>query len=201
MAFLNCSVSIGSGAHHHQHPKPGRVVNQYHFLPLRLRNLLELIPKSSFYLANECEPSIDSPEGQSLLAQAQDKGIPRKVKHPRKSIYHLFIEGNMCRLCRTRKSATTHALACVRRHLNHKPYVCAGPSVGCRLCDHQKGHRRFTARSLLYDHLWSQKHRFICPYSGCYHKLRLKEIKPHWLERHGEIPFTEEIFAKLTPRA
>ncbi|PVF91016.1 hypothetical protein CPB86DRAFT_664742, partial [Serendipita vermifera] len=59
-----------------------------------------------------------------------------------RSIYRLFIKNKdiQCRLCGLTKFSAARALSCVRSHLNHRPFHCSGPSVGCKICSETLGY-------------------------------------------------------------
>jgi hypothetical protein len=59
-----------------------------------------------------------------------------------KSIYYVFIEEgtNRCRICEMKKTSLYRAIACVRTHLQHRPFKCLGASMACKTCGPQMGY-------------------------------------------------------------
>jgi hypothetical protein len=51
----------------------------------------------------------------------------------------MFLEkgSNKCLFCGEYKSVLSRAVGCVRRHLEHRPFVCDG--LSCELCDERGG--------------------------------------------------------------
>ncbi|KAG8784807.1 hypothetical protein FS842_000756 [Serendipita sp. 407] len=175
----------------------------YKKLSASLQQLLLLILESSFYVGNTLEPTIGSQEWKSLVSSIDDWDERLEIGLRRKSIYYLFInEGTKeCRLCGLQKSAPIRAVTCVRRHIDHKPFQCSGDMEDCRLCDQQRGFRRFSSKALLYDHIWSQSRMIDCPYLGCKSQQRRGAIRRHWATKHKEEPFPGEILDQMVPTA
>ena len=101
---------------------------------LALELLLTLVKGSSFVTTQQHEPSLESPEGQDLLRLVSHlPGFSTlAVQNPGRSIYTILVgRGNKCLICDSFKTSLDRAVACVRLHLGHRPFVCSGESVGC----------------------------------------------------------------------
>jgi hypothetical protein len=108
----------------------------------KLRALLRLIPNTAFYAENRLEPNVGSEEGLQLFVQVDGLQSSLKFKLRGKSIYRLFVEETTkrCRLCGVAKGTQTCAVACVRSHINHRPFRCLGLKDGCRRCNWRNGY-------------------------------------------------------------
>jgi hypothetical protein len=102
-----------------------------------LAKLCDVIIKSEFIRNHRLEPTIGSKEGRELLKQIEDMPghPPMASQDPDDSIYVLFVSdpSNKCLICGKTKNSPS-MLGCVRRHLDHRPFRCAGKSGGCKSC-------------------------------------------------------------------
>lgn len=99
--------------------------------------LLATFKNSVFISSQQMEPSIGSVEGQILLNAMSDFPGRRvnELHHPNQSIYAVLVgDGKKCLLCDCFKSSFDRAVACIRTHLGHRPFMCGGASVDCEIC-------------------------------------------------------------------
>ena len=94
-----------------------------------LRGLLYRILRSSFYRHQQPEPTLDSPEGATILEPLPS--FRENCEH--KSIYVVFldIKEKRCLICGNKKNEFGRLIGCVRSHLEHQPFPCLG---GCNRC-------------------------------------------------------------------
>jgi hypothetical protein len=112
-----------------------------------LRFFLDLILTCPFYLDDEHEPLLGTPEAEQLLAQVRSmhpedprfatRSDPRFTSQPvdnetrdSQSIFMLFTENNLCLICGAQKDRTGRALGHVRFDIGHRPYHCS-----CEKCE------------------------------------------------------------------
>jgi hypothetical protein len=107
-----------------------------------LRYFITLIQKSTFCLDNRLEPTVGSEEGTRLLSQSEGVKLYLDSYSNWKSVYTVFVEeaSNRCRICNSSKSAYVRAVACVRSHLDHRPFACSGIEGECRRCPDTDGY-------------------------------------------------------------
>jgi hypothetical protein len=102
------------------------------------RSLLDLITQASFLKTHQNEPSIDSADGQALLMNMWDLSDcpPMAFQKSSLSIFALLVDvdSRTCLICGSSKTSLDRAIGCVRSHLDHRPFVCGGASVGCSRC-------------------------------------------------------------------
>jgi hypothetical protein len=122
----------------------GSRLNLVSDLPLDppLRSLYELIKRSDFYLENRLEPKIGSQEWNAILEQDEEVVAYVNPQLMGKSIYTHFLKGSphKCRICDSTKGSLVRAVACVRAHLDHRPFYCLGAEDGCKRCDRTHGY-------------------------------------------------------------
>ncbi|PVG01060.1 hypothetical protein CPB86DRAFT_781964 [Serendipita vermifera] len=153
--------------------------------------LYMLIIKSPFYIKNQLEPTLDSDEGKAMFREIDDWEILPGQRGHGKSIYYVFIEEGTkrCRFCGAHKGSLYRALACVRSHLDHRPFQCSGSKMGCRICGDEVGYKRFFSRPLLVDHISSQNQNSQCTHEGCNQSIRRGGMKRHWMFHHKDEPY------------
>ncbi|KAG8830633.1 hypothetical protein FRC17_004584 [Serendipita sp. 399] len=148
----------------------------------QLRALLDTIPTTSFYLKQELEPRMDTPEAALILSKA---GAPFLACNVRKdqSLLFLFVDPdeNQCLFCLKPYPCPDRALGCVRKHLGHRPFSCGGGLVGCTKCPTTRLARFFTLRGMR-DHINKQVNKDECP--KCHARIRVGGIPRHFRKRH-----------------
>ncbi|KAG8834976.1 hypothetical protein FRC17_006072 [Serendipita sp. 399] len=129
----------------------------------QLRALLDIIPTTSFYLNQELEPRIDTPEAALILSKAGTPFLACNVRKDR-SLLSLFVDSdeNQCLFCFKAYPCPDRALGCVRKHLGHRPFSCGGELVGCTKCPATRLARFFTLRGVR-DHINKQVNKDECP--------------------------------------
>ncbi|KAG8830632.1 hypothetical protein FRC17_004583 [Serendipita sp. 399] len=103
------------------------------------RAMLEEILASPFYLNNEHEPQLGTPEADFVLIMAGACSLANEV--PRKgSLYSLLVKSDTktCLICNKPCGVMARALGCVRKHLGHRPFVCRGEIDLCKQCTNSR---------------------------------------------------------------
>lgn len=97
-----------------------------------LRDLLYLILRSSFYRQQKLEPTVDSPEGTTILGPL----LSFIENCENRSIYVAFldIKEKLCLICGNKKNELGRAIGCVRSHIEHQPFPCLGEAMRCHRC-------------------------------------------------------------------
>ena len=99
---------------------------------------LRAVTTSFFLLKNQLESIFESDEGQSLLGKVS--WIPNcpstHLMEGGDSIYMFLVDVLTRRglICEFIKTTLGRAVACIRSHLDHRPFVCSGSSRGCLSC-------------------------------------------------------------------
>jgi hypothetical protein len=103
-----------------------------------LAQYLDLINDSFFKWLDLPEPTLDQEEGRRLLEMVSClPGCPLvPERYRRRSIFILLVDcaEKKCLVCGVKKGTLERAISCVRTHLNHRPFLCRGRSIGCRTC-------------------------------------------------------------------
>lgn len=161
-------------------------------------SLLRDVQNSSFLSENQHEPSFGTADADLLLGGHDDLKLRLNSQLKGKSIYHLFLDDQhrKCLLCGINKTSTSRALACIRSHLDHRPFSCLGSPSGCRKCSAEKGYAEFFSKALLQDHVASQTQRFECAHEGCSSVLRRGGMKRHWDSQHKGHPFPFHLYPR-----
>lgn len=132
--------------------------------------LLELITVSTFLVANQIEPTLDTNEGQSMINMISPlPGYEHiSIRNASESIYTVLVDisTRRCLVCGNCKTTLGRAIACIRSHLGHKPFACGSSSSGCRSCPKKSQPQRFCSSALLDSHVQRQIKRFKCTYPG-----------------------------------
>jgi len=91
-----------------------------------IRELLEVVQRSGFYLNETLEPVLGSPEAEeSVFSRMKSIDRPPEFEEGHgHSIYLLFLHRNVCLLCGMESSTTDYALGHVRFDIGHRPFVC-----------------------------------------------------------------------------
>jgi len=153
-----------------------------------LRKLLEEVLQSAFLRKQKVEPLLSEAAGRSMVAKLVGlEGYDQIfLRGGARSIYSLFVKKgtNRCLFCYSEKKALARAVGCVRSHLGHRPFVCAG----CGPCNESPdGPARFHMDSLRSDHVKNRTRKFECV--NCDSSLRRGHVKRHWKSMHPGIPF------------
>ncbi|PVF93774.1 hypothetical protein CPB86DRAFT_835863 [Serendipita vermifera] len=106
-----------------------------------LRGLLDLVLISEVLEQDEEEPCLGSREGNAILENMKVLGyeLPSRETTSRQSMYTFFLgeDRNQCLICGKSKTCLQRGIECVRSHLNHRPFVCGGGTMGCKSCVRQ----------------------------------------------------------------
>jgi hypothetical protein len=96
------------------------------------RQCLDRILIAPFYLDGEIEPKQNTAVAKEILGPLTPN--PSRSAKSSLSIYQIFLDGKVCLMCGETKDSATRAIRCVRKHLNHRPFICGGQRDGCGKC-------------------------------------------------------------------
>lgn len=106
-----------------------------HYHDTYLRGCLDRILAASFHLDGEHEPRLNSPDGATILGTLSPACLFPNLKDSF-SIYRILVHDKDfgCLMCGKKHTSVTRAVGCIRKHLDHRPFVCRGPDAGCQTC-------------------------------------------------------------------
>lgn len=152
-----------------------------------LRGLLDYVLPSAFISDQVLEPFLADRHSIQILERiiCLPQCPPVDFGNSKRSLFTLFVDNASprCLFCGLSKRSLPQVLGCVRSHLNHKPFKCAG----CPLCNPVNGHAQFWTLALLKDHQNGQTKKKECPECGS--ELRRGGMLRHWKSMHKQLPF------------
>lgn len=181
--------------HHPYRCKPEPDLLSAAFLPgsrhpdAYLRGCLNRVLEAAFYQNGDREPTMSSIESSTILGTLNRRRCRDNV-----SIYRIFVneKGTNCLMCGKKSTSMTRLIGCVRKHLDHRPFICRGHDDDCETCPAGEESARFFTKALLDDHIKGQTKKYTCSHPNCNASLRRGGLRRHWNSMHKGEPYPED---------